>query len=156
MTEKVQINRLVNSILEQFEDTNTYYDRLTGEIVSVDDYYMSLALHDIEEVLTYSWQRDMVLKCKSIINNNEERFLLLPKKNVLKDNELMEEFIEKKLEKWEREELVFIINGSNRLKRFKLAIEGNEYEVLWNLYLYDKYKSIAINWCNSNGVKYTE
>lgn len=156
MEERIEVKKIVNFIIEQFDDTSIYYDRKINDLISIDDYYMSLAIENNNEALPYNWQRNTIEICLDIINDNMNRFILLPKKNILSEHKLMEEFIEKVLIKEEKEEIEFIITGANRLKRFKAAIEGNNYEVLWNLYIYEEYHKVAIDWCEKSHIRYNE
>ena len=95
-------------------------------------------------------------------NNFEEQEELieesigLPTKFQIDEYSMMEEFIETIDDVKLYNQLCIAINGSGAFRRFKDTCINYEIIEDWYEFKNQKYKELAINWCEENNIKYEE
>ena len=95
-------------------------------------------------------------------NNFEEQEELieesigLPTKFQIDEYSMMEEFIETIDDVKLYNQLCIAINGSGAFRRFKDTCINYEIIEDWYKFRDQKYKELAINWCEENNIKYEE
>ena len=156
---KVKIQKIVDELEMRFMDTTVYYNKITGEILNVqDDDFRIVEDDDFEKnIENYpEWQREHLKKVYNLLYNDIDNYIALPNNFEIKDSDIMEEFIDtisnnnKKLQlencMWQK--------GMYRKFKDKLIEVGleNEYYKFYD----EKLKEIAIEWCKENNLEYEE
>ena len=134
---KVQLSDIVEAI--DFTDDMSHYflDKVTGEIVWVN------------EMMSIKEQE------KAYEELDEHGFYRLPEQRELNGYYTMECFIET-LSSPARKELSDAIIGRGAFRRFKDGIRRLGVEKDWYKYEEDVHKNTAIEWCEENGIEYEE
>lgn len=133
---KVKLTDIIDAM--DFTDDNSehYLDKVTGEIVYINDMYMDRA--EVEEL---SNQLD------------EHDCFRLPDQRELNDYAIMEDFVST-LSGSAQEKLEDAISGRGAFSRFKNGIRQLGLQDQWFAFRDEAYKRKAIAWCEENGVEW--
>lgn len=88
------------------------------------------------------WQRENIKAAVDIISTD--------------DYSIMEDFCYSIEDEELREEFLYAIRGNGAFRMFKDKIHQYDLEDQWYDYKYQKYKDIAIEWCEENNIEYRE
>ena len=135
---KVKLSDIIEAIEFLNDDTYFFLDRVTGEIVCIDDFSM-----DTEE-------REEAYEVL-----DEHGCYKLPEQWELNGYHTMEEFIDT-LPPAAQERLSIAISGRGAFRRFKDEVYRLGLEKEWYKFLDDSNKRKAIEWCEENGIEYEE
>ena len=134
---RVKLEDIINAI-ESTDDSSEYFlDRVTGEIVWLNDMMM-----DNDERETVSETLD------------EHGFFRLPTPYDINDYQIMENFIVSLPDGQARNRLSSAINGRGAFRRFKDTVRYEGLEQQWYDWKDSAYKQLAIEWCDDNGLEY--
>ena len=129
----------LNDIIDALEfvnmgiDSYAYFNPKENEIFYVDEYN------------TFEEPEDLI-----------EESISLPTKFQIDEYSMMEEFIETIDDVKLYNQLCIAINGSGAFRRFKDTCINYEIIEDWYKFRDQKYKELAINWCEENNIKYEE
>ena len=79
---------------------------------------------------------------------------MLPTKNDINEYEMMGEFVDTIEDVRLQNQLYISLNGSGAFRRFKDTCINYDIIDDWYKFRDEKYKDIAINWCQENNIKY--
>ena len=132
---KVKLNDIIEALefVNMGQDTEAYLNPKTYEIVYVDEYI------NISEN-----------ECEDIYNE----YIGLPTKFDIDEYSMMEEFIETIDDARLYNQLYIAINGSGAFRRFKDTCINYDIIDDWYKFRDEKYKELAIEWCNKNNIKF--
>ena len=156
---KVEIQKIVDELQMRFMDTTVYYNKITGEILNVqDDDFRIVEDDDFENnIENYpEWQREHLKEVHDLLYNDVDNYIALPNYFEIKDSDIMEEFIETISNNNKRHQLENCMWQKGMYRKFKdklieIGLESDYYK------FYDeKLKEIAIEWCNDNNLEYEE
>lgn len=156
---KVEIQKIVDELQMRFMDTTVYYNKITGEILNVqDDDFRIVEDDDFENnIQDYpEWQREHLKEVYNLMYNDIDNYIALPSYFEIKDSDIMEEFIEKVSNFNKKRQLENCMWQKGMYRKFKdklieIGLENDYYK------FYDeKLKEIAIEWCNDNNLEYEE
>lgn len=157
--EKVNIQKIVDELQMRFMDTTVYYNKVTGEILNVqDDDFRIVEDDDFENnIKAYpEWQREHLKEVYNLLYNDVDNYIPLPNNFEIKDSDIMEEFIETISNNNKRIQLENCMWQKGMYRKFKdkliqIGLENDYYK------FYDeKLKEIVIEWCNDNNLEYEE
>ena len=129
----------LNDIIDALEfvnmgiDSCAYFNPKENEIFYVDEYN------------TFEEQEELI-----------EESISLPTKFQIDEYSMMEEFIETVDDVKLYNQLCIAINGRGAFRRFKDTCINYEIIEDWYKFRDQKYKELAINWCEENNIKYEE
>lgn len=151
----VKLEDIIEGMMFQTDESSSYLNRKTGEVVAVSDEELraaeeGLPLEDFPE-----WQREPILHAKQIILGTED-FLPLPAKFKINEWEIMDRFSLSISDKALRETLYDAIRGSGAFRRFKELIHRHHLAETWGQYREEALREIAIDWCKENQIDYVE
>ena len=154
---KVDIQKIVDELQMRFMDTTVYYNKQTGETLSIqDDDFRIVEEDDFENnIQSYpEWQREHLKEVYDLLYNDVENYIALPNNFEIKDSDIMEEFIENVSNNNKRIQLENCMWQKGMYRKFKdklieIGLE-NEYYKFYD----EKLKEIAIEWCNDNNLEY--
>ena len=115
------------------QDTEAYLNPKNGEIIYINEYT------DISED-----------ECEEIY----DEYIGLPTKFYIDEYNMMEEFIETIEDERLYNQLYIAINGSGAFRRFKDTCINYDIIDDWYKFRDEKYKELAIEWCEDNNIKY--
>lgn len=156
---KVDIQKIVNELEMRFMDITVYYNKITGEILNVqDDDFRIVEDDDFEKnIENYpKWQREHLKEVYNLLYNDVDNYIALPNYFEIKDSDIMEEFIETISNNNKRHQLENCMWQKGMYRKFKdklieIGLE-NEYYKFYD----EKLKEIAIEWCKENNLEYEE
>ena len=156
---KVEIQKIVDELQMRFMDTTVYYNKITGEILNVqDDDFRIVEEDDFENSIENSpdWQREHLKEVYDLLYNDIDNYIALPNNFDIKDSDIMEEFIETISDSNKKYQLGNCMWQKGMYRKFKdklidIGLE-NEYYKFYD----EKLKKIAIEWCKENNLEYEE
>ncbi|TQR15631.1 UPF0158 family protein [Psychrobacillus soli] len=87
---------------------------------------------------------------------NFENYIELPTKHEVNEYEIMEDFCLAVKDQQKKDSLLLEISRKGAFRRFKDKIVEFEIADQWYLYRHERFKQIAIKWCQNNNVNYIE
>jgi hypothetical protein len=152
----VKLKDIVDELEIQMDEYNKYFNKETGEIITVSTEELSIA-EESEEGDDFSdypdWQRDSIRDALDIIEN-WENYIELPDKWEIDEYRIMEEFCGSIKNDRISDALYSAIQGRGAFRRFKDAIHRYGVEDDWYRFRKEALKNIAMEWCEENGIKY--
>ena len=149
----VKLDDIIEGLEFQSDESSSFLDKKTGEVVLMTDYAMRAA--EDEEPLEEldDWERDLVTIAREIIAESG-RYIPLPTKYDIDEYSIMENFCVS-LDKQEIGDILYdLISGSGAFRRFKDAIYKYDVEDEWYKYRDNAIKEIAIEWCRENNIEF--
>ncbi|MDQ8739314.1 UPF0158 family protein [Paenibacillus sp. LHD-38] len=152
----VKLDDLINEIEIQVDETFTFINTQTGEVVTLSRDEMRAA-EDEEPLEKYpDWQRENIEQAIKIIEDEHEVYLDFTLRNEYHEYEIVEEFIGTLSEVEVREELFGAIQGRGAFRRFKDRIREHDVEKQWYEFKEKKIKELVIEWCEEKDLVIAE
>lgn len=147
---------LIREIVASFDkisgDRMAYVNIHTGELklLTTDDIYRSETIKSVDD--------DKETLSKEIIEAilYSDDYLPLPAEDDINDYEIMIDFIYTIKEDEVRNTLFKKIRGRGTFRRFKAMIRHYQIEEDWITFKKEAFHTLAIDWCESNGLDYKE
>jgi hypothetical protein len=155
MEARVKLSDIIDGLESQSDDSASFLNVRTGEVVLMTDYAMLAAEDDepLEDVP--DWERDLVTIAREIIAETGQ-YIQLPTKYDIDEYGMMENFC-MSLDKREIGDLLYdLISGSGAFRRFKDAIYKYGVEDEWYTYRDNAMKEIVIEWCQDNNIEFED
>ena len=155
MEARVKLSDIIEGLESQSDESASFLNKKTGEVVLMTDYAMRAAEDDepLEDVP--DWERDLVAVAREIIADTGD-YIQLPTKYDIDEYSIMENFC-MSLDKQEIGDILYdLISGSGAFRRFKDAIYKYGIEDEWHKYHDNAIKEIAIEWCRQNNIEFEE
>ncbi|MEK4485765.1 UPF0158 family protein [Psychrobacillus sp. FSL H8-0484] len=155
MNNPVKLQSIIEELEMQFEESRTFLNIETGEIIIVTSEELIAA--EEEEPLDHlpDWQQEDRKVAIDVIENFEN-YKELPTKYEINEYEIMEEYCLTISDQVKRDTLLKAIKGKGAYRRFKDKIINFDIEEQWYSFRDERYKEIAIEWCQDNNVDYIE
>jgi len=153
MAIRVKLDDIIDGMECQSDESSSFLNTKTGEVVLMTDYAMRAAeddepLEDLED-----WERDLVAIAREILAETGE-YIPLPTKYDIDEYSIMERFC-MSLDRQEIGDILYdLISGSGAFRRFKDAIYKYGVEDEWHTYRDNALKEIAIEWCRENNIEF--
>jgi hypothetical protein len=148
----VKLDDLINEIEMQMDETFTYINTQTGEVVTITREEWRAA-EDEEPLENYpDWQRENIEQAIKILEDEDGAYLDFTLRNEYHEYEIVEEFIGTLSEAEVREELFGAIQGRGAFRRFKDGIREHDVEKQWYEFKEKKIKELVIEWCEENNL----
>jgi hypothetical protein len=146
----VKLDDLISEIEIQMDETLTYINTQTGEVITLSREEMRAA-EDEELLENYpDWQRENIEQAIKIIEDENEVYLDFTLRNEYHEYEIVEEFIGTLSGDEVRKELFGAIQGRGAFRRFKDKIRKHDVEKQWYDFQEKKLKELVIEWCEEN------
>jgi len=153
MAIRVKLDEIIDGLESQSDESSSFLNKKTGEVVLMTDYAMRAAEDD--EPLEYleDWERDLVAIAREI-SAETGQYIPLPTKFDIDEYSIMERFC-MSLDNQEISDILCdLIRGSGAFRRFKDAIYRYGIEDDWHSYRDNAIKEIAIEWCRENNIEF--
>ena len=151
----VKLNRIIEAIELQTDESTAYLDKKTGDVLVIMEEELN-AVEDQEPLEEYpEWQIDNIKKAREFIDR-EDVFISLPTKYDTHEYRIIEDFCHSLGDREIAEALFNIIHGKGAFRRFRDAIERFNMEDAWYKYRDGAIRQIAIDWCEANDITYSD
>jgi hypothetical protein len=153
------LSDLVDSLQFQNDAYVSYFDRQTGEIVSVERSILSAVEEGEDEGLeddVPEWQEPQVETARAIVADKGDRFIPPPNKFKFHEYQHMEQFIETVASPRIADQLWQAIKGRGAFRVFKDTLYRLDMENRWYRYRDQAMKQFAIEWAEANHVAYKD
>ena len=148
----VSIKDVVNEMDVPIDEHSAFFNRQTGELVTLSNEELSAAEED-DNINKYpEWQQKMIVKAKEVIRSDD--YLSLPSKFDIHEYHIMEDFCRSVEDDNIKDELSKKIRGSGAFRRFKDAIHMHGIEEEWYRFQQEELEKIAIDWLKANHISY--
>lgn len=141
ITMAILLQQVIDAIEMACDSYTEFYDRATGETVSLPD---------------PMWTGEADEELEELLETEPDRFLRFPTKFEIHEYSVMESFIAALPAGKIRNELAQAIRGKGAFRRFKSSIRYYGIEQRWYDYLENAYCETAIRWCREHDLKYIE
>ncbi|MGE7609860.1 UPF0158 family protein [Peribacillus frigoritolerans] len=155
MRNPVKIQSIIEELEIQFDESRTFLNVKTGEIVSVTLDDLRAAEDEDDFGHLPEWEQE-VRKVANDVFENFENYKELPKKYEVNEYEIIEDFCFTVSDERMQDILLSSIKGKGAFRRFKDKINEFEMEDLWYSYRDERYKQIAIKWCLDNNINFID
>ncbi len=153
MTIRVKLDDIIEALEVQTDESNTFLDKRTGEVVLINDYEMRAAEDDKPIEDFPDWEQELIIIAKEIIAETGD-YIRLPSKFDINEYGIMDDFCWSLEDSDKRETLCDLIKGRGAFRRFKDAIQNYGIENDWYKYRDNALREFAIEWCQENGIEF--
>lgn len=155
MSTQVKLKDIIEEMEIQFEESRSFLNTKTGEIVLVTSEDLRAA--EDEEPFDHlpEWEQENRMTSIDVVENFEN-YIELPTKYEVNEYEIMENFCLTVSDQRKQESLLRDIKGKGAFRRFKDKIIDFEIEDQWYSYRDECFKQIAIEWCQENKINFIE
>ena len=147
MSATVRLNGIVDALEMQFDESPSFLDLDTGEVVTVSTDLLRAAEEssDDEEPDLPDWQMDEWDTARRIVTTN--RFQKLPTNYDVHEWGIMQEFSYSIESGRIRQDLLDAIHGAGAFRNFKAALRRHRIEPAWFTFRTEALRQIALDWC---------
>jgi hypothetical protein len=143
----VKLHDLISELEIQIDETFTYINTQTGEIITISREEMRAA-EDEKPLENYpDWQKENIEEAIKIIEDENETYLDFTLRNEFHEYGIIEEFIGTISDNEVQEELFEAIQGRGAFRKFKDGIREHDVEEQWYEFKEKKLKELVIEWC---------
>jgi hypothetical protein len=151
---KIDLNKIVEGMEFQNEDSEVYLKRTTGEIVMLGREEIDAA-EDDENATDYpEWQQPLIETAKEIYVEDSPDYLRLPDRFEIDEYRMMADFVETVDNPDHQQQLARSIRGSGAFRRFKDTAEELDLLESWFAYRDGEYRRLAMEWCQKKGIEF--
>ena len=155
MEARVKLIEIIEGLEFQSDESSSFLNKKTGEVVLMTDYAMQAAEDDEPLEDLPDWEQDLVAIAREIIAETGE-YISLPTKYDIDEYSIMENFCTS-MDNQEIGDILYdLISGSGAFRRFKDAIYKYDVRDEWYKYRDKAIKEIAIEWCRENNIEFEE
>ena len=153
MNKPVKLEEIINGLEIQNDNSMAFLNKITGEVIVIDEEEFRAAEED-EDLMNYKlWQRDLIKTAKDLLED-EDKYIHLPSKFDINEYEIMQNFCLSITDQRISDELHYSIKGRGAFRIFRDMIKRFGIEGDWYQYRDEAIKQIAIDWCNEKGIVY--
>lgn len=156
MAMQVKLEEIIEGMESQSEENRPFLNLKTGVVVYVSREALWIAEEDVEEDEDLpEWQRDEVKIAYDIVENFGN-YATLPSEFDIHEYDIMESFCYSLSDQNQMNILLNSIRGRGAFRRFKDNIYELGISDQWYGYRDNRYKEIAISFCESHNIDYVE
>ena len=154
MNKPAKISDLTDALEFDMPTHIMYFDRQTGQLVSVDRDVMSGVEEGDEELLNRlpDWQKEEVEIAQAILDDDGDRFIDAPDRFDFNEYQHMQRFIKTVQDPSDAEELWRAVRGRGAFRYFKDTAERLGLLERWFRYRDEAMKEFIITWAEANNV----
>src|SRR5690606_3056880 len=152
---QVKLHDILDGMEIQSEESSAYLNLETGEIVFVSEELLMMAEDREEFDHLPDWQQGE-MEIAIDIEENFEKYAQLPTSYDINDYDIMESFCYNVSDDNKRDTLLSAIKGKGAFGRFRDNVERFGMVDEWYAYREDKYKEIAVEFCEKHDVEFAE
>lgn len=149
----VALSEIVDGLEMASDEITVYLDREGGELVWISEEVDFEEDGELEEN-TSDWQAEAREEARQV-RDKPDRFLALPDKYNIHEWDMMRRFADRQTGT-NGEWLSDAIHGSGAFRRFQTAVDRLGLRDAWFAFRKERYKVIAIDWCEEVGVAFLD
>lgn len=153
---KVDVPELASMMdLRDDLELTAYLDRSTGEIISVPDSALRAAEDSGEAVETLpDWEQELVEVAESILSDEQNRYLMIPRRESREGYEVMVLFAGTVEEQQLRNKLLIALGGKAAFQRFRNVLSQHPDEISrWYAFKDEHLLEEAVQWLLEHGIE---
>jgi hypothetical protein len=154
MSLKVDLDDVLEALELRTRESNYFYYKKTGVVFMIMDDELRAAEEDYDINEFPEWKQENIKAAEDIISTDD--YISLPDDYEIDDYSIIEDFCYSIENEELSEELLYAIRGSGAFRRFKEKIYQYDIEDQWYDYKEQRYRKIAIEWCEENNIEYQE
>jgi hypothetical protein len=151
----VKLQAIIEGMEMQFEESQTFLNIKTGEIISVSSDDLRAAEDDEPLDDLFDWQQEARNVAIDVLENFEN-YKELPTQYEINEYQIMEDFCFTVHDERKQDLLLRSIKGKGAFRRFKDKIMDFGLVDKWYAYRDERLKQIAIEWCQYNNIDFIE
>ena len=149
---KVELSSIVDGIEFQGDESQSYLNKLSGEVLTITDEEMHIA-ESKKNISDYpEWMQEAITKAENYIKD-QENYLILPTKYDLNEYRIMESFILTIPIEEQKNEMYGLIKGKGAFSKFKRGVDRFLLKDKWYEYRDNELSKFAKDWCEDNDIK---
>jgi len=149
---KVKLSSIIEGIEFQGDESQSYLNKITGEVLLISDEEMHMA-ENKEDVSGHAeWLKEAINTATTFLEN-EEKYLALPTKYDFNEYHIMENFILSLPIEEQKNEMYSLIKGKGAFSRFHGGLERFLIKDKWYEYRDNELNNFAIDWCKDNAIE---
>ncbi|MGO4109101.1 UPF0158 family protein [Paenibacillus sp. YAF4_2] len=154
MKKPVKLDELVGEIEMDLEDTFTYIDVTTGEVITLTGEEIRAAEDERPLENFPEWQRENIERAICILEDEQGKYADFTLKNDYNEYELIEKFISTLEDEKINEALNDAIIGKGAFRRFKDKVIEFGIDKQWYTYKENRIKELVIEWCIEHDIEF--
>jgi hypothetical protein len=151
---RVKLSDIIDGLEFQSDESFSYLNTATGEVVSVTTEELRAAEEDAPLEDFPDWQHDAIRIAQDIVET--DHYLPLPDRFEIHEYSIMERFCLSVDDEDIRDDLCNAIRGRGAFRRFKDRVQAYGIAENWYRYRDAALREIAVAWCDEHGIPYTE
>ena len=155
MSVSIKLKKLIDEMQCQMDEFTTYFNKKTGEFISVSDEEFRAAEEGEDNENNFELEEEGVKIAVDILENSDD-YIELPSQYEIHEYTMIERFCLAVENDKDRNVLMIAIKGSGAFRRFEAMIQELGIEDDWFKFKDNEYQEIAIEWCNDNGIKFED
>ena len=156
MEVSVKLSAIVEAMDFQTDESSAYFNRETGAIVTISDEEFR-AVEEGKPLEEYpEWQHKNIETAREILEDDEGVYVRLPTRFEIHEWQIMDRFARWVDDERIGEELRYALRGRGAFRMFKEAIHRLGVAEEWYEYRERALRRIAVEWCEANGIRFTE
>jgi hypothetical protein len=152
----VKLVDLVSEIELQIDDTFTFINTKTGEVITLMREEIGAAEDEKPLESFPDWQRENIKKAISIIEDEDGVYVDFTLRNDYNEYDIVQDFIGTLVDEDIREKMNEAIQGRGAFRRFKDGIIEHGVDKHWYKYKGSKIKELIIEWCKEHDIEIQE
>ena len=156
MSMPVKLSEIIEEMEWLSDEASSFLNRKTGEIVSVSEEEFRIAEEERPLEEYPEWQRKAIKTAGEILEDEADKFIALPSRFEIDEYSIMERFALSVNDEEISGFLYAAIKGRGAFRRFKDGIRKFGIEEDWDRYRNEKFKELAIEWCEENNIDYID
>jgi len=155
MEKPVKLKEIMDGMDLQFDEFRTFLNIKKGEVITVSQEALRLAEDEEPTDHLPEWQQNDIRAAIDVVENFDD-YIDLPDRYEINEYEMMEDFCYTLTSQRDQDSLLDAIRGKGAFRRFKDLVGYIGIEKKWYAFRDDRYKQVAIDWCDAHNVKYVE
>lgn len=152
MIHKIKLDLIVGEMEFQSGEISSFYNKETREIVSVTEEEIRMAENEVSTEELPNWLQEAVKVAEEVLYG--DKWIPLPSKFEINAYAIMEEFCLSIRNNRISDIMYDSIKGRGAFRRFKENINRYNIEDDWYIFENEAMETIAIEWCERNGIDY--
>ncbi|MFQ6032649.1 MAG: UPF0158 family protein [Candidatus Zixiibacteriota bacterium] len=152
----VKLSEIMEAMEWLPDEASSFLNRKTGEIIGVSDEEFRIAEEEQPQEEYPEWQRELIAIAREILEDEENKFIPLPSRFEIDEYSMMERFVLSVNDEEIFDSLYAAIKGKGAFRRFSNGIRRFGIEGDWERYRKEKFKELAIEWCEDNNIDYID
>ena len=152
MSKVISLSEVISALEDASDDSTSYLDPETGEIILVTEDERALAEEDNPVEGVPAWQRELMPKIRAVLDG--DRWLELPDRFDIHEWSIMEQFSRAQNSERTRRELLNAIHGAGAFQNFQNSIRGLGVEQSWYRFRDEALADIARRWLEEHNLPY--